>query len=309
MQTSDYIPTPDPRYIPFGVYARVRRAVEHPGFLCVYVSGEAGNGKTQAIVQAHAAAQRPLIRVNLSEQSDESLLISTTLVDGDTVDRLGPVALAARHGWSVLLDEFDCAGPLVMALQAALEGQPFTLPRTGERITPAPGFKVFLTGNTTGRGSDRYINTRPLNEATLDRVSFLLMQHYPDPLTEARILAARLPKDHPLSPDLPAALATWAAAIRDAHREGRVDDTMTTRRLLHLVDSLPIFDWLTTEALTATVSRFGPVTAEAMVRFWTEAVAGDAALTAPGHAPQPAHTPAAPVTAPTADPDPDTEFI
>lgn len=283
MTAATYTSTPDPRYIPFGVYARVRRAVEHPGFLCVYVAGDAGNGKTQAIVQAHAVAQRPLIRVNLSEQSDESLLIHTALVDGETVDRLGPVALAARHGWSVLLDEFDCAGPLVMALQAALEGQPFTLPRTGERITPAPGFKVFLTGNTLGRGSDRYINTRPVNEATLDRVSFLLVQTYPDALTEARILAARLPGEYPLSPDLPAVLATWAAAIREAHAHGRVDDTMTTRRLLHLIDSLPIFDWRTTDALAATVARFGPVTAEAMVRFWTEAVAGDVALTEPGH--------------------------
>lgn len=266
-----FIPAIDPTFQPFGVYGVLERAVTHPEFLAVYVAGEAGNGKTHAIMQAHARAQRPLLRVNVSEQSDESLLIHTGLVNGDTVDRLGPVALAARNGWSVLLDEFDCGGPLLMTLQAVLEGRPFTLPRTGERIEPAPGFKLFATGNTLGRGSDRYVHTRPVNEATLDRFSFVLVQYYPNPVVEARILAAKLGDQLPDDlRELPETLARWAGAIRDAHRAGLVDDTMTTRRLVHLVQSLPVFQWNVREAMSATTARFGPVTSDAMARLWTD---------------------------------------
>lgn len=309
MNATTYTPSIDPAYIPFGVYPIVAETLTDDAFVALYISGEAGNGKTQAVVQAHAVAQRPLIRVNLSEQSDETLLLHTALVDGDTVDRLGPVALAAQQGWSVLLDEFDCGGPLLMTLQAVLEGKPFTLPRTGERIVPAPGFKVFATGNTLGRGSERYINTRPLNEATLDRFSFYLTQPYPDALTEARILKNRLPAEYPLSAELPAALAQWAAAIREAHAKGRIADTMTTRRMLHLVTGLRWFGWRVPDAIAATVARFGPATAEAMLRFWTDAVA-DPALNMPGHATAtPTRRSATTTTAPAATPVTAAEFV
>ncbi len=66
----------------------------------------------------------------------------------------------------------DTANPgLLMELHPILERKGVLIKKTGEYITPLPGFQVIATGNTKGHGdsSGKYVGTRPLNAAFLDR--------------------------------------------------------------------------------------------------------------------------------------------
>ena len=89
------------------------------------------------------------------------------LVDGETVWHDGPVVEALQRGAILLLDEIDLASNKILCLQSILEGKGVFLKKVGRYVKPAPGFNVFVTANTKGKGSDdgRFIGTNVLNEA------------------------------------------------------------------------------------------------------------------------------------------------
>lgn len=289
MQLSPYIPTPHPGYIPFGIYTTLARVVKQPGFRAVMVVGETGNGKTQAIEQAHAAAKRPLIRLNCTIETDEAALGYYELRNGETHWQDGPITIAAKHDCSLLLDEVDYLGTRGALLQAVLEGKPFVL-KNGERVIPHPNFKIFATANTYGRGSHRYVGNQIQNEALLDRFHYTLVQDYPAPTTELRILKAALPPETTTVDDLALTqLVRWAALIRETFDKGGADDTMTTRRLLNLVRTLPDFQHQLRDAVEAAVRRFGPTTADAFLTYFDK-LTPDPAATTPDTPPPAADT-------------------
>ena len=161
-------------------------------FCPVFITGHSGNGKTFQIEQACAIEAREYIRVNITGETDEDDLIGGfRLKDGETVFELGPVVVAMLRGAVLLLDEVDLAGPKVMCLQPVLEGNPLTIKKLGITIAPNPGFTVFATANTKGRGSEdgKYIGTNMLNEAFLERFNFTIEQTYPSVAVEKKILA------------------------------------------------------------------------------------------------------------------------
>lgn len=61
----------------------------------------------------------------------------------------GPVLAAARHGYSVLLDEWNVLDPgQATGLNLLLDGYAaITIPETGEIVKVKPGFRVFATEN------------------------------------------------------------------------------------------------------------------------------------------------------------------
>ena len=76
------------------------------------------------------------------------------------------------------------------AFRASLREMVFSLKRLEDSLNQDPGFNVFATANTKGKGSDdgRFIGTNVLNEAFLERFPVTFEQDYPSPSIETKIL-------------------------------------------------------------------------------------------------------------------------
>ena len=91
----------------------------------------------------------------------------------------------------VLLDEIFAANPArILALQGILEGEPFIVKQTGERITPAPGFNIIATDNSRGDGSEsgKYIGVNIQNFAFLERFAMCIDHDFPSRPKELKML-------------------------------------------------------------------------------------------------------------------------
>ncbi len=166
----------DPTFVPWGAFSDVVKIVKSQMFYPVYISGLSGNGKTFMVEQACSKLNKEFIRVQINPETDEDdLLGGFRLIDGETVFAKGPVLKAMENGAVLLLDEIDRATNKIMCLQGILEGKPVVVKKTGETITPAPGFNVIATANTKGKGSEdgRFTAASIIDEAFLERFKVL----------------------------------------------------------------------------------------------------------------------------------------
>ena len=259
------IPDKDPNFVSFGNFADVKKIIQSGIFYPTFISGLSGNGKTFGVEQACAALNKELIRVNITIETDEDDLIGGfRLVDGNTVWHNGPVIEALERGAVLLLDEIDLASNKILCLQSILEGKGVFLKKIGRYVKPAPGFQIFATANTKGKGSDdgRFIGTNVLNEAFLERFAITLEQEYPNPATEIKILN-RICDDEAFCKNL----ADWAQLIRKTFFDGGVDEVISTRRLVHIVRAYSIFgDKL--KAIRTCLNRFDDDTKLAFVDLY-----------------------------------------
>lgn len=239
------IPKRDSNFVPFGNYSDIEHIVKAGIFYPAYISGPTGNGKSTMVEQICAKHKKPLIRVNLNMMTDEEQLIgSKTLEDGNVTVVEGPVLLAMRNGTTLLLDEIDAGSAnTLLCLQPILEGKPYYFKLKNEMIVPTPGFNVFATANTKGKGSDdgRYIGTNVLNEAFLERFAVTFEQEYPSAKVEQRIVTNLMEHYGCLDEEFAETLVKWADAIRRTFEDGGVDETITTRRMTHIVRAFAIF--------------------------------------------------------------------
>ena len=267
-----YIPEKDDSYVQFGNYASVRKVVASNKFYPIFITGLSGNGKTLSVEQACAAAKRELIRVNITIETDEDDLIGGfRLVDGDTVWHNGPVIDALERGAVLLLDEIDLASNKILCLQSVLEGKGVFLKKIGKYVKPANGFNVIATANTKGKGSDdgRFVGTNILNEAFLERFPVTFEQEYPTAAIETKILI-----NNGCDQEFADMLIKWAGVIRKTFFDGGVDEVITTRRLVHIVQAYQIFgDRLT--AITNCVNRFDDDTKQSFLDLYTKVDAGE----------------------------------
>jgi len=267
-----YIPEKDDSYVQFGNYASVRKVIASNKFYPMFITGLSGNGKTLSVEQACAATKRELIRVNITIETDEDDLIGGfRLVNGDTVWHNGPVIEALERGAILLLDEIDLASNKILCLQSVLEGKGVFLKKIGKYVKPAKGFNVIATANTKGKGSDdgRFIGTNILNEAFLERFPVTFEQEYPTAAIETKILINNGCPD-----DFADNLIKWAGVIRKTFFDGGVDEVITTRRLVHIVQAYEIFgDRLT--AITNCISRFDDDTKQSFMDLYTKVDAGE----------------------------------
>jgi MoxR-like ATPase len=272
------IPKLDGNYVPFGNYKDLERIVSSKQFYPTYISGPTGNGKSTSIEQICAKLQRPLIRVNLNKMTDEDQLIgSKTLVDGNVEIVEGPVMIAMRLGIPLLLDEIDAGGAnTLLCLQPILEGKPFYFKLKNEMVYPAVGFNLFATANTKGKGSDdgRYIGTNVLNEAFLERFAVTFNQEYPDAKVENKIVCNLMKSYNCLDEEFASNLVKWAEAIRRTFDAGGVDETITTRRLVHIVRAFSIFK-NQKKAIELCTNRFDDATRLAFVDLFDKVSAGE----------------------------------
>jgi hypothetical protein len=245
--TGNIVPDTDPVFVPWGYFKDIKSIVTSKQFYPIFVTGLSGNGKTMNVSQACAQSQRECIRVNITIETDEDdLLGGYRLQDGQTVWQNGPVIEAMERGAILLLDEIDLASNKIMCLQPILEGNGVFLKKINKFVKPAPGFNVIATANTKGQGSNdgKFIGTNILNEAFLERFPITVEQAYPTNKIESKILLnvmseKGLTKDADVK--FASNLVTWADIIRKTFYEGGVDEIISTRRLVHIVEAFVIF--------------------------------------------------------------------
>lgn len=236
------VPVRDPLFVPFGDFRLILNFFKSKVFFPIYVSGESGNGKTKMVYEACAHARRELIRANITESTDEDdLLGGFRLVNGETVWHNGPAITAMERGAILLLDEINLGSPKIMCLQPILEGNPIFLKKINKLIYPAPGFNIIATSNTKGKGSDdgRYIGSNIQNEAFLDRFAITIEHEYPSRGAEEKILNNILDKNNITDSkvkEFVTKLVDWANIIRNTFREGAINEVITTRRLIHVIN-------------------------------------------------------------------------
>ena len=266
------IPENDDTFVRFGPFSDIKTILKTRMFYPTFITGLSGNGKTFGVEQACAQLKRELIRVNITIETDEDDLIGGfRLVDGSTVWHNGPVIEALERGAVLLLDEIDLASNKILCLQSILEGKGVFLKKIGKYVKPAAGFNIIATANTKGKGSDdgRFIGTNVLNEAFLERFPITFEQEYPSATIESKILI-----NQGCDQGFTDNLIKWAGVIRKTFYDGGVDEVITTRRLVHIVQAYRIFnDRLT--AITNCVNRFDDDTKQSFLDLYTKVDAGE----------------------------------
>ena len=245
--TGNIVPTKDPVFVPWGHFKDIKSIVTSKQFYPIFITGLSGNGKTMNVQQACAVSKRECIRVNITIETDEDdLLGGYRLQDGQTVWQNGPVIEAMERGAVLLLDEIDLASNKIMCLQPILEGNGVFIKKINKFVKPANGFNVIATANTKGQGSEdgKFIGTNILNEAFLERFPITVEQSYPSNKNEIKMLDNVMTQKgltKQVDKKFAENLITWADIIRKTFYEGGVDEIISTRRLVHIVDAYAIF--------------------------------------------------------------------
>ena len=275
--TGDIVPKKDPVFVSFGNYPDVKSIIKSKMFYPVFITGLSGNGKTMGVTQACAENKRELIRVNITIETDEDdLLGGYRLKDGQTVWQNGPVIEAMERGAVLLLDEIDLASNKIMCLQPILEGSGVFVKKINRFVKPANGFNVVATANTKGQGSDdgKFIGTNVLNEAFLERFPITFEQSYPSVAIEQKILVNTYKNSTGKSDnDFCKKLVTWADVIRKTYFDGGVDEIISTRRLVHIIQAYAIFG-KKMKAVEVCTNRFDDDTKNSFIELYTKVDAG-----------------------------------
>ena len=278
--TGDIVPTKDPVFVPWGYFKDIKSIVSSKQFYPIFITGLSGNGKTMNVSQACAQAKRECIRVNITIETDEDdLLGGYRLQEGQTVWQNGPVIEAMERGAILLLDEIDLASNKIMCLQPILEGNGVFLKKINKFIKPALGFNVIATANTKGQGSEdgKFIGTNILNEAFLERFPITVEQAYPTNKIESKILTNVMSEKGLTKKDdekFANNLITWADIIRKTFYEGGVDEIISTRRLVHIVEAFTIFK-NKMKAIEMCTNRFDVDTKTSFMDLYTKVDGGE----------------------------------
>lgn len=159
--------------------------------------GPLGCGKTTLIREILGRLRWPTIMLEWFEQSDSSDLYgSQGMSFGNTKFEEGPLVVAARYGYALVINEIDRgrAGNLV-ALNGLLDGGQILIKETGEVIKPHPNFRLICTANSAGSGdmTGAYTGSvRKLDPAFLDR--FMMIEvGYMKPADELDMLLVQFP--------------------------------------------------------------------------------------------------------------------
>ncbi len=276
LDSIDLVPKQYKNYVPFGDFEDIVSIVSSKKFFPVFVTGHSGNGKTMSIEQACAKAKRKFICISMTPETDEGdLLGNYVLIDGNMEWRDGPVTTAARQGAVLCIDEIDYGAQNLSCLQRVLEGKPFMLKKKGELIVPTEGFTIFATANTKGKGSDdgRYMFTNVLNEAFLERFLNTYEQKWPPVRTEKKIIEKELQSVGREDSDFADKLVMWADTIRKTFDDGGCDEVISTRRLVHIVNTFGIHNDKM-KAISLCLNRFDDDTKASFLDLYTKIDSG-----------------------------------
>ena len=276
------VPAKDAVYVKTAHHGDITKVIKSKQFFPIFITGPSGNGKSMTVVQTCAGLKRELIRINVTAGTDEDDLIgSFRLVDGDTVWQDGPIVEAMLRGAVVLIDEIDMLNPnRAASLFTALEGKGVFIKKIGRLVEPKEGFNIIATANTKGKGSDdgRYMGTNVLNEAFLERFPITLEFDYSTKSSEKKILANVLESlDYTVEGDLKQFaedLVEWAAITRKTFDEGAVDELISTRRLVHIINAFSILGDKET-SIKHCIARFDSEIRDSFFDLFTKVCSGE----------------------------------
>ena len=276
-EQDSYVPEKFAGYVPWGNFNIVKDVIKSKVFYPLFVTGLSGNGKTLMVKETCARLKREFVRANITVETDEDDLIGGfRLLNGETVWHDGPVVTAMKRGALLLLDEIDLASNKIMCLQPVLEGSSIYLKKIGKWVHPTEGFNVIATANTKGQGSDdgRFIGTNIMNESFLERFPVTIEQSYPTASIEEKILVNELAKHDKVDKPFVENLVKWADVIRKTFYEGGVDEIISTRRLVHVINAFAIFKEDKLKAISMCISRFDSETKDSFLDLYTKVDAG-----------------------------------
>lgn len=201
-----------------------------------YLWGHAGTGKTTAYEQICARTGRPMLRVqHTANMEEEHVLGGWRLRDGKTFFELGPLAMAMKHGWLYMADEYDFGRPEVLSLyQPVLENKPLVIKEAdleNRIIRPHPNFRFVATGNTNGQGDETglYTGTTMQNAANYERFGIVEKMNYMDETVEAALVSkqAQIPVTDARR------LVDFANRIRGQFEAGELSNPISPRSLIY----------------------------------------------------------------------------
>jgi len=159
--------------------------------------GPTGTGKTSYGKDFARRTNRPLMRMNMTEQTTIEMIVGHWIVkEGATVWVDGPLTEAMRFGYLLLVDEVDRGLPGVnAAFYSAMEDMPtLTLMDKGCEVVEAhPDFAMIGTANSMGGLHDEagIYNTPSVDAALVRRFGMQIRVGYAEPAIETAILVGR----------------------------------------------------------------------------------------------------------------------
>lgn len=205
----------------------------------MYAWGFHGTGKTTLFEQAAARTGRPFMRIQHTANTEEAEVIGQWVVDAKdgvsvTEFQLGPLPTAMVNGYTLCCDEYDVAGPGIVALyQSVLEGKPLYIknaPPALRMIRPHPNFRIVATGNTNGGGDETglYQGTQIQNAANYSRFKITEEVTYMEEKLEIAVVQgqARIEKRDSER------LVKFANMVREQFKSGKIGMTVSPRELI-----------------------------------------------------------------------------
>jgi len=180
--------------------------------------GPHGCGKTSLIREVLGRLHWPTLMLSWNETSDTADLIGRVALSfGNTEFEYGPLAIAAKHGFALVINEVDRgrAGNLV-ALNDILDGGKLLIKETGEVITPHKNFRLICTANSAGGGdlTGAYTGSvRKLDPAFLDRFAMMEVS-YMDHQTETDLMLMMFPEFQNASAEFVSKMCAFAGETR-----------------------------------------------------------------------------------------------
>ena len=216
----------DPFFVENTQTAVVERALRQRRHLMA--SGPSGSGKTYPIEMTLRKHGRRYLKVSVADGLSFSDFVAranvrATAKGTETYYTYGFLPFSMKAGCALILDEIDqCQPEVVSIINAALETRSLYVPQTGEVVTAAAGWQVFMTCNTLRDSTGSYGGFR-LNSALLNRLVFGKAD-YLTAAEESGILArAGLGK-----PDA-AKIVGLMQGLRAAYQTGRLTQAPSTR--------------------------------------------------------------------------------
>lgn len=202
----------------------------------IFVWGESGIGKTSAIIDIAEKLGIPIVRINMSFNTDyEDLLGGVRIKDGATFYEPGPVVDMMQRGGILLLDECDSSDLRVLfEMHGVLERKPVYVKKWGKVVEPHKNFRVIATGNTNGEGdtTGNYGGTTPLNKAFMDRFDAYVNFQSPSREEMTQIIMSHEHCPHRVVAEI---ISHFYEKIYESIRSGGSDlQHLSARKMLHL---------------------------------------------------------------------------
>jgi hypothetical protein len=137
----------------------------------ILLTGEAGTGKSESVVQVATALGYTMHSLSVGEQTTKTDLLG--FIDANGVYRSTGFRQAFEHGGIFLLDEVDAGNPnVLLAINSGLSNGFIEFPDT--TIHKHETFRLIATANTYGTGADmQYVGRNKLDMATLNRFAVM----------------------------------------------------------------------------------------------------------------------------------------